>query len=263
MPSFDRYVDRVVLVTGAARGLGRGIAERFLEEGGQVALLDRDSSVTATADELEAAHPDRVAALEADVTNEDQVADAFAAVEQRWGRVDVLVNNAGIITISRIEELSYSDWNRVLAVNTSGAFLTSKAAIPVMRRQRWGRILNAASGQARQGFIYTPHYAASKFGVLGLTQSLAKEVARDGITVNAFCPGIVGSDMWAYNDREWGKLLGTYAPGELMKEWVEAIPIGRAGTNDDVADLLLFLASEQAGYITGQAINIDGGMFMN
>ena len=103
------------------------------------------------------------------------------------------------------------------------------------RRAAAGAILNAASGQARQGFIYTPHYAASKFGVVGLTQSLAKELAKDQITVNAYCPGIVGSDMWAYNDREWGRLLGDYAPGELMEEWVAGIPLGRAGTNDDVA----------------------------
>jgi meso-butanediol dehydrogenase/(S,S)-butanediol dehydrogenase/diacetyl reductase len=126
-----------------------------------------------------------------------------------------------------------------------------------------GRILNAASGQARQGFVYTPHYAASKFGVVGLTQSLAKELASDQITVNAYCPGIVGSDMWSYNDREWGRLLGDYKPGELMAEWVAGIPLGRAGTNDDVASLLLFLASDDAAYITGQTINVDGGMFMN
>jgi meso-butanediol dehydrogenase/(S,S)-butanediol dehydrogenase/diacetyl reductase len=133
-----------------------------------------------------------------------------------------------------------------------------------MRRAgKGGRILNAASGQARQGFIYTPHYAASKFGVVGLTQSLAKELAADQITVNAYCPGIVGTDMWDYNDREWGRLLGTYGPGELMAEWVAGIPLGRAGTNDDVANLLLFLASDEASYITGQSINVDGGMFMS
>jgi meso-butanediol dehydrogenase/(S,S)-butanediol dehydrogenase/diacetyl reductase len=99
--------------------------------------------------------------------------------------------------------------------------------------------------------------------VVGLTQSLAKELAGDQITVNAYCPGIVGSDMWSYNDREWGRLLGDYKPGELMAEWIAGIPLGRAGTNDDVAALLLFLASDDAAYITGQTINVDGGMFMN
>jgi meso-butanediol dehydrogenase/(S,S)-butanediol dehydrogenase/diacetyl reductase len=148
-------------------------------------------------------------------------------------------------------------------VNTTGVFLSCQAAAAVMRRKSTGRILNAASGQARQGFIYTPHYAASKFGVVGLTQSVAKELARDNITVNACCPGIVESEMWQYNDREWGSLLGDYQPGELMAEWISTIPMGRAATIDDVAELLLYLGSDAAGYITGQAINVDGGMQMN
>lgn len=126
-----------------------------------------------------------------------------------------------------------------------------------------GRLINTASGQARQGFIYTPHYAASKFGVMGMTQSLAKELAKTGITVNAFCPGIITTDMWAYNDEAWGKLLGDYEPGELMAEWVSGIPMGRAGAGEDVAGVVAFLASEDAAYITGQTINIDGGMFMS
>jgi meso-butanediol dehydrogenase / (S,S)-butanediol dehydrogenase / diacetyl reductase len=205
-----------------------------------------------------------VVGLTADVTSQDEVDSVFAAVRERHGGVDVLVNNAGIITISKLEELTLQDWNRVLAVNTTGAFLCAQAAVALMREKGvGGRILNAASGQARQGFIYTPHYAASKFGVIGLTQSLAKELAKEQITVNAYCPGIVGSEMWDYNDREWGRLLGSYEPGELMAEWVASIPLGRAGTSDDVAELVLFLASEAANYITGQAINVDGGMFMN
>ena len=258
-----RFHDQVVLVTGAARGMGRGIAERFATEGAAVVLADRDDTVTATADELAATGAQTLGVV-CDVTDETAVQQMVDAVDQRLGRLDVLVNNAGTITISRLEELTLDAWNRVLSVNTTGAFLCAKAAAPLIRRGgRGGRILNAASGQARQGFIYTPHYAASKFGVIGLTQSLAKELAVDQITVNAYCPGIVGTDMWAYNDREWGRLLGDYAPGELMAEWVAGIPLGRAGTNDDVANLLLFLASPDASYITGQSVNVDGGMFMS
>lgn len=261
--TMQRFHSKVVVVTGAARGMGYGIAQRFADEGAALALIDRDSGVHEAAEALTARGIDALS-LQADVTDEADIEAAMHAVEDKFGHLDVLVNNAGTITISKIEDLTQQDWERVLAVNTTGTFLCAKAAIAVMRRhETHGRILNAASGQARQGFIYTPHYAASKFAVVGLTQSLAKELASEQITVNAYCPGIVGSDMWDYNDREWGRLLGDYAPGELMAEWVAAIPMGRAGTNDDVADLLLFLGSDAASYITGQTINIDGGMFMS
>ena len=250
----SRFEGQTVVVTGAGGGIGKGIASRFSAEGARVVLADRSDAVHAAAEEL------RGIGVQADITDPVDVNRLFDTAE----RVDVLVNNAGIITISKLEELTLDDWDRVLRVNTTGVFLCCQAAAARMRAQGGGgRLLNAASGQARQGFIFTPHYAASKFGVVGLTQSLAKELAKDQITVNAYCPGIVGSDMWSYNDREWGRLLGDYKPGELMEEWVAGIPLGRAGTNDDVASLLLFLASSEAAYITGQTINVDGGMFMN
>jgi meso-butanediol dehydrogenase/(S,S)-butanediol dehydrogenase/diacetyl reductase len=150
-----------------------------------------------------------------------------------------------------------------MAVNTKGVFLCCQAAAIRMKARNSGRIINTASGQARQGFIYTPHYAASKFGVVGITQSLAKELAPHNITVNAFCPGIIETDMWAYNDAEWGKLLGNYQPGELMQEWVQNIPMKRAGNAAEVAGLVAFLASDDAAYITGQTINVDGGLIMS
>ena len=260
----SRFNGKVVAITGAARGMGRGIAERFAAEGASVVLGDREDGVHDSSAAVAEQTGATTLGVVCDVTDETAVNALIAATDEKFGQLDVLINNAGTITISRLEELTLEVWNRVLTVNTTGAFLCAKAAAPLIRRGgRGGRILNAASGQARQGFIYTPHYAASKFGVIGLTQSLAKELAADQITVNAYCPGIVGTDMWAYNDREWGRLLGDYAPGELMAEWVAGIPLGRAGTNDDVANLLLFLASEDASYITGQAINIDGGMFMS
>jgi meso-butanediol dehydrogenase / (S,S)-butanediol dehydrogenase / diacetyl reductase len=250
----SRFEGRTVVITGAGGGIGKGIASRFAAQGAQLVLADRSDAVHQAAEELGAV------GVQADITMPADVAKLFQAAE----RVDVLVNNAGIITISRLEELRLEDWDRVLRVNTTGTFLCCQAAAARMRSQGGGgRIVNAASGQARQGFIYTPHYAASKFGVVGLTQSLAKELAKDQITVNAYCPGIVGSDMWSYNDREWGRLLGDYKPGDLMAEWVAGIPLGRAGSNDDVAALVLFLASEDAAYITGQTINVDGGMFMS
>lgn len=257
------FSGRTVVVTGAARGIGRGIALRFADEGAHLVLADLDEAVHETARQITDTGGSALA-VPTDVTDQAQVKTLYERAEQEYGGVHVSVQNAGVITISRLAELSERDWDRVMAVNTKGVFLCAQEAVAVMRRHGTrGRILNAASGQARQGFVYTPHYAASKFGVMGLTQSLAKELAPEGITVNAYAPGIVGSDMWDYNDRVWGELLGDYAPGELMAEWVSNIPAGRAGTPDDIANVLLFLAGDAAEYVTGQTINIDGGLFMN
>ncbi|TIL58777.1 MAG: SDR family NAD(P)-dependent oxidoreductase, partial [Mesorhizobium sp.] len=139
----------------------------------------------------------------------DEVAALYDLAEQQFGRVDISVQNAGVITIARIEAMTEAEWDKVMAVNTKGVFLCCQEAIARIRKHGdGGRLINTASGQARQGFIYTPHYAASKFGVVGITQSLAKEVAKEKITVNAICPGIIDTDMWAYNDAAWGRLMG-------------------------------------------------------
>ena len=190
--------------------------------------------------------------------------EAYAMAESKLGAISVSVQNAGVITIARLEDLTEEEWDRNLDVNTKGAFFCCQEAVRRFRESGTrGRLVNTASGQARQGFIYTPHYAASKFGVVGMTQSLAKEVAAEGITVNAICPGIIHTEMWDYNDRVWGSMLGDYGPGELMKEWVANIPMRRAGTPAEVGALVAFLASDDAAYITGQTINIDGGLIMS
>jgi meso-butanediol dehydrogenase/(S,S)-butanediol dehydrogenase/diacetyl reductase len=254
---------KVAVVTGGSRGIGAAIAWRFAREGAAVVLAANEDSVASVAEAIQAAGG-RAASVVGDVTNAEDVARIYDLAEAAFGRVDISVQNAGVITIARIEDMTETEWDRVMAVNTKGVFLCCQAAIGRMRKHgAGGRLINTASGQARQGFIFTPHYAASKFGVVGITQSLAKEVAKDGITVNAFCPGIIETDMWAYNDQAWGKLLGNYAPGELMAEWVRNIPMGRAGSGEDVAGLVAFLAGPDAGYITGQTINVDGGLIMS
>ena len=258
-----RFTDKTVVITGASRGIGAAIARRFAAEGASVLLVANEPSVADAAARIEA-EGGRAASFVADVTNPAQVAALYDEAEQRFGKVDISIQNAGVITIARIEEMTEAEWDKVLAVNTKGVFLCCQEAIRRIRKHgSGGRLINTASGQARQGFIFTPHYAASKFGVVGVTQSLAKEVAKEGITVNAFCPGIIDTDMWAYNDTAWGKLLGDYKPGELMAEWVQGIPMGRAGTGEDVAGLVAFLASDDAAYITGQTINVDGGLIMS
>ncbi|MBB3612385.1 glucose 1-dehydrogenase [Rhizobium sp. BK602] len=259
----SRFENKTVVITGASRGIGAAIARRFAREGASVVVSANEETVHAVAEEIRR-DGGRAASFVGDVTDKASVVALFDAAEREFGGVDVSIQNAGVITISRVENLAEADWDKVMAVNTKGVFLCAQEAIARMRKhRRGGRIINTASGQARDGFIYTPHYAASKMGVVGITQSLAKEVATEGITVNAFCPGIIETDMWAYNDQAWGKLLGNYGPGELMKEWVEGIPMKRPGSGEDVAGLVTFLASDDAAYITGQTINVDGGLIMS
>ena len=259
----QRFKDKVAVITGASGGIGAAMAERFAEEGAAVVVAAIDARVEEVAEQLRRSGA-QAAGLRMDVTDKTDVAALYDLAEANFGGVDISVQNAGVITIAKIEAMTEAEWDKVMAVNTKGVFLCCQEAIARMRRHgRGGRLINTASGQARQGFIYTPHYAASKFGVVGITQSLAKEVAKEAITVNAICPGIIDTDMWAYNDAAWGKLLGDYKPGELMAEWVKNIPMGRAGSGADVSGLVAFLASEDAAYITGQTINVDGGLIMS
>ncbi|WP_058910420.1 SDR family oxidoreductase [Entomohabitans teleogrylli] len=261
------FKGKTVVITGACRGIGAGIAERFARDGASLVMVSNADRVFTTAKDLQNRYGVEILALQVDVTDEAQVQGLYQQAAARFGHIDVSIQNAGVITIDYFDHMPKSDFEKVLAVNTTGVWLCCREAAKYMVKQNGGCLINTSSGQGRQGFIYTPHYAASKMGVIGITQSLAHELAPWNITVNAFCPGIIESEMWDYNDRVWGEILSSdkkrYAKGELMAEWVEGIPLKRAGQPEDVAGLVAFLASDDARYITGQTINVDGGLIMS
>lgn len=261
------FTGKTVVITGACRGIGAGIAEHFASLGANLAIASNAERILTAAETLRQRYRVAVLLVILDVTDEAQVVDFYRQVWERFGAIDVSIQNAGVITIDRFDQMPKSDFEKVLAVNTTAVWLCCREAAKYMVGQRKGRLINTSSGQGRNGFIYTPHYAASKMGVIGITQSLALELATHGITVNAFCPGIIESEMWEYNDRVWGEILSgpekTYGKGELMAEWVAGIPLKRAGQPEDVAGLVAFLASDDADYITGQTINVDGGLIMS
>ena len=241
---------RVAIVTGSGRGIGRAIALRLSQAGAAVAVSDIDpASAGQTAKDIEALGG-RVIAAQADVTSPADTELLITQASRELGRVDVLVNNAGITRDGLLMRMSDEDWDRVLQTNLKGAFLCSRAALRPMLRQRWGRIINIASIVGIIGNAGQANYAAAKAGLIGFTRSLAREVAARGVTVNAIAPGFIDTDMTRRLAPEWKEAL------------LKQIPLGAFGTPEDVAEAVLFLASEQARYITGHVLNVDGGMAM-
>ena len=238
----------VAMVTGAARGIGLAIAKRLLDTGYDVALLDLDARALDVAlDELRQTHrAERVVAAQANITQSEDIARALAEVTTRFGRVDVLVNNAGIVRDRRFMKLEEADWDAVIDTNLKSQFLTCRAIIPGMIEQGYGRIVNISS-RAWLGGFGQANYSAAKGGVVSLTRSLAIEFAAQGITVNAVAPGIVDTPMFR-----------GFKP-EVQERLQKSVPVQRIGTAEDVAQAVLFFASRQSAYITGQLLYVCGG----
>lgn len=245
-------VGRSAVVTGAAQGIGARIARRLAETGAHVALVDRDvDRVKSVADDLTALGHS-VFHAEADVTDMSAMRDVVARVCTEAGRLDVMVNNAGIVHDEPIWKMSWDDFRKVIDVNLGGTWVGTKVAMEVMREQdpTGGSIVNVSSIAGKVGNFGQTNYSAAKAGVVGLSKAAAKEGARRGVRVNVVRPGLIETAMTAV------------LSGAVLQEKLDQIPLGRAGTPDDVADAILFLASEQSAYMTGNVLEVAGGRFM-
>jgi NAD(P)-dependent dehydrogenase (short-subunit alcohol dehydrogenase family) len=248
-----RFDGRVVVLTGGAKGIGAVTAEAFADERARVAALDLDDAGIDKVVAAVSARGGEIVGLKADVTSAKDIQRALDTVLTRWGRVDVLVNNAGgFASMRALEDTPEAEWEAILRSNLTSAFLVSKAVLPVMKRQRAGRIVNLASVVARGGAVRVPaHYAAAKAGVIALTRMLALEVAEHGITVNAVAPGTTATD----------RVLAARTPEETARV-AAAIPLGRLGQPDEIAQAILFLASDAATFVTGAVLDVNGGQEM-
>ena len=254
-----RLGGKTALITGGARGIGGAIADAFVAAGARVAVADllRDEAQARAG-----GYGDAGMALEMDVTDRASIAAGVAAVEEAWGGIDILVNNAGIFNMASIDRITPEDYRRQFDVNVGGTIFASQAVAPGMRRRGGGAIINFSSQAGRRGEPKVTVYCATKAAVISVTQSLAKEFAKDGVRVNAVAPGVIDTPMWEVVDAQFAE-YERKPIGQKKREVGLAVPLGRMGDPRDVADPCVFLASDEARYITGQTLNVDGGNWMS
>jgi len=238
---------RVALVTGASQGIGRTCALRLAKDGATVAVAARNQEKL---NELITAAGGKASAFALDVADEDQVKETIKSAITQFGKIDILVNNAGITRDQLVMRMKRADWDAVLQTNLTSAYLCIQSVIPSMLKQRWGRIINITSVFGQMGQAGQANYSASKAGLIGLTMAIAREVGSRNITSNAVAPGFIETAMTAVLSEEFKQTA------------VKQIPLGRVGTPDDVASAVAFLASDEASYITGHVLNVNGGMLM-
>ncbi|HKI51076.1 MAG TPA: 3-oxoacyl-[acyl-carrier-protein] reductase [Geothermobacteraceae bacterium] len=242
--------DKVALVTGASRGIGKSISLALAKKGAKIVAVDIDQAATEeTVAELKTLGVDAVA-VQGNVTNPDDVECMVQKAIEAFGRIDILVNNAGITRDALLLRMKDEDWDAVLSVNLKGAFLCSRAVAKVMSKQRYGRIINIASVVGQMGNAGQANYCASKAGLIGLTKSNARELAKRNVTVNAVAPGFIATAMT------------DALPEKVRDELAAQIPLERLGSADDIANAVIFLAQLESSYITGQVIGVNGGMYM-
>ena len=257
-------LDQVAIITGGAQGLGAAIVQRLAAEGAHVVVADMNlAGAQATADAVAQATGRRTLALAVDVTVEDQVAALIDQTLENFGRLDILVANAGIVIAGPVDEMDLDRWRKVIDVNLTGYFLCAKHASRVMKSQRRGTIIQINSKSGKKGSFKNGAYAASKFGGIGLTQSIALELAEYGVRVNAVCPGnLLDSPLWVDSlYSQYAERLGI-STEEVRQRYVDQVPMKRGCTYQDVTNVIVFLASDQSSYMTGQAINVTGGQEM-
>ena len=248
---------RVACVTGAARGIGKEICTRLAEEGVNVAVFDISDTAQTVNSCLK--NGSEAIGLTVDVRNKDQIHQAVDRVKEKWGTIDIWVNNAGVFDNTSTLELSEELWDRISDINYKSMFLCAQAVIPMMQKNRWGRIINLSSMAGKMAYSEEIAYCSTKAAVLGLTRALAAELGINGITVNAICPGPIQTEMLISAYQHLADINGV-----TLEEWtngiVKTIPVARLGNPQDVAALVAFLGSDEAGFITGQSINVDGGL---
>ncbi|RMH68730.1 MAG: 3-oxoacyl-[acyl-carrier-protein] reductase [Gemmatimonadetes bacterium] len=245
-----RLQDKIALVTGASRGIGKAIALTLAGEGAHLVIGSRtEGACAAVATEIEAMGRQALP-VAVDVRDSESVDNMIQQAKETFGRIDILVNNAGITKDTLLMRMKPEDWQQVIDINLTGTFNCTKAVTRLMMKQRYGRIINITSVVGLMGNAGQSNYVASKAGVIGFTKSVAKELASRNITVNAVAPGFIETDMTAN------------LPDEVKASYLQQIPLGRMGTGEDVAKVVLFLASEDADYLTGQTLSVDGGMHM-
>ena len=252
--------DKVCIVTGAASGLGYGIAKLYVAEGAKVVIADLKSDVAnAAADELTKMGPGEAIGIAMDVTSEDEVNKGVAAVVTKWGRVDVLVSNAGIQIVHKIEEFPFADWKKMLAIHLDGAFLTTKACFPLMKQQGGGAIIYMGSVHSKEASELKSAYVTAKHGLLGLARTVAKEGGHYRIRSNVICPGFVRTPLVEKQIPEQAKTLGISEEDVVKKVMLGQTVDGEFTTIEDVAETALFFAAFESNALTGQSINVSHG----